>query len=121
MSRMRPCGKVVPTTELPSQPHTFNRSPAPGDRAAAASASTNGNGDDHDEEEEEDDDEDEDEWDEALGTMGGPDPLGDLGWDVAERFEVLFAELEATPSPDMFNAIGGLGWICGWGSCGWMI
>jgi hypothetical protein len=76
---------------------------------------------DQEEEEEEEDEEgvgssgeagaaaewDEDEWDgEGLSAMGGPDPLGDVGWDVAERFELLINELKATPSPDMFHSIG---------------
>lgn len=52
---------------------------------------------------------DEDEWDEGWAAMGGPDPLGDLGWDVAERFEVLISEVRATPSPEMFHSIGTLG------------
>ncbi len=56
--------------------------------------------------EEEEEVEDEDEWDEALGRMGEADPLGDVGWDVAERFDVLVRELEATAeSPDLFNSI----------------
>ncbi|TFJ87970.1 hypothetical protein NSK_000790 [Nannochloropsis salina CCMP1776] len=56
--------------------------------------------------EEVEEDEDEDEWDEALGSMGDADPLGDLGWDVAARFDVLVRELEATvDSPDLLPAI----------------
>jgi hypothetical protein len=60
---------------------------------------------------------DEDEWDEGLGAMGAADPLGDVGWDVAERFEVLINELLATPSPDVFHSIGGCGG--GEGGLGW--
>lgn len=56
---------------------------------------------------------DEDEWDEGLAAMGGPDPLGDVGWDVAERFEVLIAEVLATPAPEMFHSIGA--WMGGGG------
>lgn len=66
---------------------------------------------------------DEDEWDgERLSAMGGPDPLGDVGWDVAERFEVLINELKAMPSPDIFHSIGAcvvwMGmWMGGWVPC----
>jgi len=50
--------------------------------------------------------EDEDEWDESLGAMGEADPLGDVGWDVAARFDLLVRELEATvDSPDLLPAI----------------
>jgi hypothetical protein len=50
--------------------------------------------------------EDEDEWDESLGAMGEADPLGDVGWDVAARFDLLLRELEATvDSPDLLPAI----------------
>jgi hypothetical protein len=58
------------------------------------------------EEEEEEEDEDEDEWDEALGMLGDADPLGDIGWDVAARFDLLVRELEAAvESPDLFQSI----------------
>ena len=56
---------------------------------------------------------DEDEWDEGLAAMGGADPLGDVGWDVAERFDVLIAELLTTPAhdQDMLHAVGQSGGV----------
>eukprot|EP00624_Nannochloropsis_granulata_P003923 evm.model.NODE_29647_length_52634_cov_57.405155.19 len=55
---------------------------------------------------EEEEEEDEDEWDESLGATGEADPLGDVGWDVAARFDLLVRELEATvDSPDLLAGI----------------
>jgi len=57
-------------------------------------------------EEEEEEEDDEDEWDESLGVTGEADPFGDVGWDVAARFDLLVRELEATvDSPDLLPGI----------------